>query len=224
MELLDIIAAGQGGALITRLGAAAGVDAATARAALDKLAPEIARRIAAKAQDPDEYEHLLDVLEEGEADAYLDSPRALLSRAAAQDGEDILAHLYGSLDAARREAGRIGAPDGMTPAIFERFMSYAAAVVLAAMTRRNKALAMPAASQSAAAQGGIMAMLIDAIVKGVVDGFKKAMVPRRRRTSSTYGRKRKSATTTARKPRTRSPSLQDILGDIVKDAVKLKSR
>jgi len=224
MEILDIIAAGQGGGLITRLGAAAGVDAATARAALDRLAPDIAQRIAARARDPQEFEHLLDVLEEGEADAYLDSPRALLSRAATRDGEDILAHLYGSLDAARREATIIGAPAGMKAAVFERFMTFAAALVLAAMTRRNKMLAMPAAaSQSVASQGGIVAMLIDAVVKGLVDGFKRAMLPRRRRASTTYGRKKKRSGP-KRSTRTRTPSLQDILGDIVKDAVKPRPR
>jgi hypothetical protein len=142
---------------------------------------------------------------------------------AVQDGEDILTHLYGSLEVARRQARAIGAPAGMKTATFERIMSHAAALVLAAMTRRSKMLAMPAVgSLPAASQGGIMAVLIDAVVKGIVDGLKRAMLPRRRRASTAYGRRKKRST--SRTKRTTSPRLEDILGDIIKDAAKSKSR
>ena len=219
MEILDIIASAQGGALVTHLAAAAGVDQETARAALDRLVPEIARRIAEKATDPDEYEHLLGVVDDSEADDYLDNPRTLLSRSATKDGEDILAYLYGSLDAARREAARIGAPPGMKKPTFEALMTFAAALVLAAMTRRSKTLAMPAAGLVGGAGGGIASVLIGAVVKGLVDGMKRALVPRRRRTRIS----RRRSSSSRRKRSSRTPSLNDILGDLVKGALKPKS-
>lgn len=219
MEIFDIIVSSQGGALIAHLAAAAGVDQETARSALDRLVPEIGRCIAEKATNSEEHERLLAVVADSEADDYLDTPRTLLSRSAVQDGEDILTYLYGSLEAARAEAARIGAPDGMTQATFERLMTFAAALVLAAMTRRSKTLAMPAAALGSSSGGGIVAALVGAVVKGLVDGMKRALVPRRRRTR--IGSRRTSRT--RRKKSTRTPSLNDILGDLVKDALKPKS-
>jgi len=219
MEIPEIIASAQGGHLITHLAAAAGVDQPTARAALDRLVPEIASRIADKAGDPEEHQHLLDVVDDSEADDYLDNPRTLLSRSATKDGEDILAYLYGSVAAARREAARIGAPAGMEQPTFEALMTFAAVLVLAAMTRRSKRLAMPAAGLLGSGNGGIAAALIGAVVKGLIDGMKRALVPRRRRTS--IGTRRRSSS--RRKKSNRKPDLNDILGDLVKDALKPKS-
>ncbi len=219
MEILDIITNAQGGAVPAQLGAAAGVDAETARAALERLVPDIARRIARKAENRDDYERLLDELDDSEADKYLDNSSALLSRAAARDGEDILEYLYGSLADARRQAASIGPPAGMNEATFGRLMTYAATLVLAAMIRRNKLLVAPAADFAAAPGSGIAASLIGAVIKGIVDGFKRAMLPRRRRTR--LSTRHKSRRTRSRRGRT--PSLQDILGDLVKDAVKSRS-
>ena len=220
MEILDIIESAQGGSLIVHLAAAAGVDAPTAEAAMRALAPELARAIANKASDPDEYEHLIDSLNSSEADDYLDNPRAFLSRAATRDGEEILTYLYGSLDVARARANAIGAPNGMKETTFTRFMTFAAVLVVAAMTRRNKTFAMQATpAASSPPLNGVMAMLVDAVVKGVVDGLKRAMLPRRRRITVGYGRKKRRKRT-RRKTRTRTPSLNDILGNLLKNATR----
>ncbi len=218
MEILDIIEKAQNGTMMAQLAASAEVDLPTAKAAMHALAPELARAIADKASDRDGYEHLVNALNSGEADDYLENTRAFLSRSAARDGEAILTYLYGSLDAARARADAIGAPEGMKKDTFSRFMTFAAVLVVAAMTRRNKAFAMQAAPlTSSPALNGVMAVIIDAVVKGVVDGFKRAMLPRRRRITISYGRKKTRRLTRRRAPK-RSPSLNDILGDLLKDA------
>jgi len=219
MEILDIITSAQSGGLIVQLATAAGVDPQTARTALDALVPAIAGRIAEKASDEDEHAHLLAVVDDSEADDYLDNARTLLSRSAVRDGEDILTYLYGSLDAARSEAERISAPAGMTQETFDRLMTFAAALVLAAMTRRNKMLKMPATALGVSAGSCIAAGLVGAVIKGFVDGMKRALVPRRRRTR--IGTRRTSRT--RRKRSSRAPSLNDILGNLVKDELKPKS-
>lgn len=220
MEILDIIDKAQNGTLMAQLAASAEVDLQTARAAMHALAPELARAIADKASDPDEYQHLIDSLHSGEADDYLENSRAFLSRTAARDGESILTYLYGSLDAARARANAIGAPEGMKENTFSRFMTFAAVLVVAAMTRRNKAFAMQTAPlTSSSTVNGIMSVLVDALVKGVVDGFKRAMLPRRRRITVSYGRK-KTRKRTRRKTPSRTPSLNDILGNLLKDAMR----
>ncbi len=216
MEILDIIETAQNGTLMAQLAAAAEVDLQTAKAAMRALAPELARAIADKAGNRDGYEHLIDSLHSGEADDYLENSRALLSRSAARDGEAVLTYLYGSLDAARARATAIGAPAGMSEAIFSRFFTFAAVLMVAAMTRRNRLhdQQTPAALTSATVTGGILSVLIDALAKGVVDGFKRAMLPRRRRITVSYGRKKSRA---RRRPRARTPSLNDILGNLLKD-------
>ena len=91
MSLMSILAAGENGNYFPNAAKACGLSAAEAEASLEKLCPAIAAQLKAKAQnDPEAFEALLDLLEEGgNLDGLTDSE-------AIEDGSTVLADVYGS--------------------------------------------------------------------------------------------------------------------------------
>lgn len=136
MSPMEIIAAGQHGLLIQAVAGVIGVEEGVARNAIERLLKAIGRRLSERAADPAEQENVLDVLAGGDFQLCLDDPRALFGPFAVRDGEGLLAYLYGSLEAARAEARRIGPPRGLDKEVFARLLTLAASLLLAALARR----------------------------------------------------------------------------------------
>jgi hypothetical protein len=231
--IIDILRHAQGGNLIVNLAAAAGIDTDRADAALDILSRAIARKIAARMDDPERYEGLLDILDDDDHDEYLDDPGEILSRDAVEDGEEILRVTYGSLNNAHRATGELEIPHGVEPDVFRRLMTLAATLTLAAMARRKQLYQIGITSQSGdePAERGFIASMISAIITGFVEGFRQAITRKRsrrrsRRTTlesifgagrSTRRSMRSRRTSRSRKRRrSRTPSLDDLLGDVLK--------
>ncbi len=229
MELLDVITSANGGQQTAAIAAAAGIGPGELNDLLARQVPAIARRIHEKARgDEAELEAIFDILEDGEAEDYLTSPRTLTSRAATVDGEDILEHLYGSVEEAARVARDLGAPRGMEPQLAARLMTYSAVLTVAAMSRRYRAEVLPAAQMAQGSSGGgLVAMLVQAIIAGLIRALKNALLPRRRsraRYSTRYRRRRRKSTrsrsrrrsTRSRRSRRSRSILEDILSDVLR--------
>ena len=217
-ELIDIILASNQGRTAGALALAGGYPADAAEKALKTLVRDIGHRMAMKAQDPDEFELILDVIEAGEHDDYLTNPDALLSREAAQEGEEILAHVYGSLDRARTVARSLRRPHGINEDKMERLMSLAATLCVAATVARGRQGFM------AADLGGVTQTFWTEMVNGVIKGI--TYVPPRRRRRRNRATVAKSYATSAKRKRQRrrsrrktNPSLSDVFGELIKRAL-----
>ena len=233
-ELLDRISAANNGAQLTALASAAGLQPEHLAALLRKQVPEVALRIHARAaEDEAELDAIFDILEDGEAARYLSDPRYLTSRAAVEDGEDILAHLYGSLDKARAAIRDEDIPEGVSRQQAERLFTYAATLAVAAMSERYQREVAPAlglmgggVTAASGASGGLLATIINALVQGLLRGLRNALLPRRRRRYSRryrrysrsyrrrgYSRRRSYR---RRRRRRRRSTLERVLGDLLK--------
>ncbi|HHN72750.1 MAG TPA: hypothetical protein ENK13_01545 [Thermopetrobacter sp.] len=233
-ELLDRISAANDGAQLAALATAAGLTPEALATLLRKQVPEVALRIHARATDDEaELDAIFDILEDGEAARYLADPRYLTSRAAVADGEDILAHLYGSLDKARAAIRDEDIPEGVSRQQAERLFTYAATLAVAAMSERYQQEVAPALglmgtdalAASGRASGGLLSMLIAALVQGIVRALRNALLPRRRRRYSRryrrysrsyrrrgYSRRRSYR---RRRRRRRRGTLERVLGDLL---------
>ena len=119
--------------------------------------------------------------------------------------------------------------------VFARLMTMAASLTFAAMARRNQQFQLAAASDTngennSGSGEGFLAMLISALVTGLMQGLRQAVRPRRRRRRRRSileqvlgtGRQRSRRSTRRRKTRRRktrrrkSPSLNDLLGDLLR--------
>ena len=217
-ELIDIILASNQGRTAGALGLAGGYSTDTAEKALKTLVRDIGHRMAMKAQDPEELELILDVIEAGEHDDYLTNPDSLLSRDAVQEGEEILAHVYGSLERARTVARSLRRPHGMTEDKMERLMSLAATLSVAAMVARGRQGFM------AADLGGVTQSFWKELVQAVIKGITYVPPKRRKRRSRatvarSYAGSRKRKRQRSRSRRRASPSLADVFGELVKRAL-----
>jgi hypothetical protein len=210
VSITTILEAAEGGRFFANAARAAGVSEEEARAATLKLAPAIAQQLKDKAaKDPEAFEQLLDLIEEGDA-AELQQDGALTDGDAQSDGARILDDLYGSAQAAQASllglAGSIAKVPGYTLA------SINASAVLAALSASNAAKLKDGGPQAASsAGGGLLSILLAALVKGLLQGARRQLAPRRRRQrySSYYGRRR-----TARRRRP-TIGLDDVFREIL---------
>ena len=151
MALIDTLASAQGGAFFANIAAATGLGAAEAKTAVAAIGPAIAAQIKNKAEaDPEAFEDLLDLLEDG-GDADLDNPRALTGGEAVADGNAILTDIYGSRNAAIVDMRKLAGSVAEAP--LEKLAAIAATAVLAALARSH-ARVMPLTGAPAAAETG----------------------------------------------------------------------
>ena len=209
MTLMSILATSDNGNYFSNVAQACSMSAGDAKSVLERLCPAIASRLKSKMQsDNNAFEALLDLLDEGgDLDGLADSE-------AIADGKAVLDDLYGSTPAALAEMKKL-AP-GLSDAQYENISAIAATSVLAVLAKSYATPATLAASTGDAPQGGgILATIIAALVKGLLQGARSQLAPRRRRRrsyTSYFGTRRK---TTRRKQRAKTPTLEDIFGQIL---------
>ena len=210
MALMDILDAAQGGAFYANVGKAAGLSAADAKSAMGKLCPAYAAALRQRAEDPDAFEALLELLEDGGQDAILDDVAALADPEVLDDGAAILKDLYG--DKADREAASL--VSGLAAGPLAKLAALSATSVLAVLAQSNKPQQLASADQPAAGGGGFFSTIVTALVEGLMKGAARSLAPkrRRRRYTSYYGTRRRKAPV---RHRTRTPSLDDIFGQIL---------
>lgn len=209
MSLMAVIEAGHKGLLMQAVAGLLGSDEAVARDAMERLLRALAHRLSLRAGDPAEQEFVLDVLARGGYQRALDDPRILFGRDGVRDGEEALAYLYGSLEAARAAVRAIGPPAGIEREVFARLATLAALLLLAGLARELDQLASERATE--AGPMGMLKGLGRVAVRALVDGttrtlyrrgpsFSRRMASRRRQPGgTTFGR----------------PGLDELLGDLL---------
>ena len=213
MSMMTILAAAQNGNYFASVANACGMSAGEAKPNLEKLCPAIARQLKTKAQnDHEAFEALLDLLDEGSSSSDLDN---LTDSEAIADGKAVLEDIYGSPANALAEMKRL-AP-GLDDTQCEKISAVAATSVLAVLAKSYSAPATLAAVSDPAPQGkGMVGIIISAILTGILQGIARQLTPRRRRRrsySGYFGTRRRKAT--RRRTRTRTPTLEDIFGQIL---------
>jgi hypothetical protein len=213
MTMMTILDAAQNGNYFARVAKACGMTASEAKSNLEKLCPAIARQLKSKSQnDYEALEALLDLLDEGSGSSDLDN---LTDSEAIADGNAVLEDIYGSPADALTEL-KLLAP-GLDDAQCEKISAIAATSVLAVLAKTNSVPAtLAAVSDPAPQSGGLLATIISAVFKGLLQGLARQLAPRRRRRrsySDYFGTRRRR--TTRRRTRTRTPTLEDIFGQIL---------
>lgn len=216
MGLMEILRSAQDGQFFVNAGHAAGIAPEKAEDALRRMGAAIAGQLRERAEDPEALERLLDLLEDGDGDAFLDDSNFMDDPELIEDGEAVLADIYGSAAAARK-ALAIGPRD----AAMNKLSAIAASAVLAVLARQyaqpqtQGLMGEQRAAGNGDEQGGIFSTIIEAVVKGAVQGATRQLAPkrRRRRATSIFGTTKRKRTT--RKKRSGTFSLDQIFGEIL---------
>ena len=212
MTILAEIERAQDGALLVRLAKAMDLSPVDARLALSAFCPAIARQLEARvAGDARAYDNLAALLDDGTGSDLLANSDTLLGAETAEDGNAILADLYGSRDTAVRTMREM-APRLPEMALL-RLAAIAAALVLDAMVRNHARLSL-AGAMPAASGGGLVGTILSSIVRGALRGAMRQLAPRRRRRrryTDYFAPRRKPA----RRRRRRGASLEDVFAEIL---------
>ena len=213
MSIQDILGNTEGGAFYRNAGKAAGVTEVVAKSAIGKLAPAIAQSLKDRAgADPEAFEALLELLEDN-GDADLNAAGALTDKEAQSDGAAILKDIHGTAAAAYAVAGKL--VSGIAPEALATLNAISATGVLAALSQQNVATLADGAATVADTQsggGGFLSVLIAALLKGLLQGASRQLVPKRRRRRYTNYSGRRTA---PRRRRRTTPGLDDIFKSIL---------
>jgi hypothetical protein len=213
MTIMTILDVAQHGNYFASVANACGMSASEAKSNLEKLCPAIARQLKSKAQnDGEAFEALLDLLDEGGGGSDLDN---LTDSEAIADGKVVLEDIYGSPSVALAEMKRL--VPGLVDTQYDKISAIAATSVLAVLARTNSVPATLAdVSDPAPQSGGLLQTIISAVLKGIFQSLARRLAPRRRRRrsySDYFGTRRRR--TTRRRTRARTPTLEDIFGQIL---------
>ncbi len=136
MDLLDIIANAHDGRGLDNLGGQFGLDRDQTQAALEQLAPAVAAGLRRNAGSPQGMAALLEALQSGGHERYLDDGDAVQFDRVAGDGNNILGHVFGSKDVSRGVAMHAAGQSGIGGAILKQLLPIIASMVLGALTRK----------------------------------------------------------------------------------------
>ena len=224
-NILETINAGNNGQLVIGLGKHLYADPKHIAAVLEKLVPWIAGHIQTKADNnPQDFTDLLEIVDDEEQVNFLEKPSWSFSQAAFDDGQDILSHLFGTQEKAFEASKDITDFKGLDEKAHRSIVLLTATYCVAAMASRNQALFLNDEPEDDEEPSGIWAVIIAALLKGLMQGLTRKR-PRRRSRRRTYGRKRttrkrsstrrrKSTKTRRRKRHKKTPSLNDLIGDL----------
>jgi hypothetical protein len=222
MSLMTLLEQAQGGGLYDAVARSLDLDDAETRKAMRQLCPAIAARLREKAAaDPDLFQTLLDLIEEGAEGSPLDTVEALTGAEAVADGNAILEDVYGSRNEAMVALREVD--ETIPERELRKLAPISATAVVAALAQANRPMALaqsaaPARSGTGGGTGGegIIATLVSAIIAGIVSALSRQLTSRTRRRTPRYSRTR-SKRKTSRTPRRRTTtaSVDDVFRDIL---------
>jgi hypothetical protein len=189
MAIIEILEAAEGGHFFRNAAAACGLNEGTVRSISAKLAPAIAQRLKDKvAKNPDAFDTLLDSLGE-DSDVDLSVEGSLTDMDAQTDGSAILGDIYDSAAGANAVLKGLGGP--VDKAALSTLASINATAVLAVLAASN-AQRLSSDAAPATASGGLMSIIIEALLKGFMQSARRQLAPKRRRRRYTgyFGQRR----------------------------------
>jgi len=166
--LLDAILSSAGGNVVDQLARQYNTNPHQTRDALSQLTQVLGKGLSNNTSTATGLGGLLEALERGNHDRYLQDPDVLGRLEARADGDAILGHIFGNKEVSRDVASRVGGNTGIDPAIIKQFLPLAAALLMGFLSKQQQAGALPSRPAAAARPGSPLTDLLDANRDGSV--------------------------------------------------------
>ena len=173
MNLLQTLLEAQGGQLVGKLAQNFGLDQAQAGAALQQLVPMLAGGVQRNANQAGGLDSIINALQGGNHEQYLDNHTRLTQPQAVDDGNAILGHIFGSKEVSRQVAAHAATNTGIDAGILKQMLPVVASMVMGAMKQRavgggltNSQAGMGGGAQSPL--GGLLTSFLDSNKDGSV--------------------------------------------------------
>ncbi len=138
LNLLEMIQTANGGAAQRELGQRLGLDESQTQAALKSLLPALSAGLKANTQKPGGVAALMEALNRGQHDVYLDQPERLHQPETVEDGNAILGHLLGSRDISRSVASAASQKTGLSDTLLKSALPLVASLVMGSLSKQSK--------------------------------------------------------------------------------------
>ena len=181
MNLMEAILGGNGSP-VSSMARQFGLEEGQVTQVIQQMIPALTNGVKKNIQKKSGLEGLLQALNKGNHDRYLDDSDALLN--ATDDGNGILKHILGSKDMSRALADRASRTTGVSSGILKKMLPLIAALVMGSLKKQGSSSGMldqllggilgGGRSTSRASAGG---GLLGGILGGLLGGRKKSAAP-----------------------------------------------
>lgn len=171
--MLDMLMQAQGGSAIDNLGRQFGLSGAATQDAVRQLLPAISSGLKQNTATSGGLVDLLNALQRGNHDRYLDDPGAIADTRATEDGNGILGHVFGSKDVSRAVADEASANTGIGAAVIKQMLPIVASMVMGALAKNTRDPGMQSILQGVlgGSTGGHRGGGLDGTLGGVLEGM-----------------------------------------------------
>lgn len=138
INLFDMLTQTNNGAAVQQVGQQTGLQPDMAQAAIKALLPAIAGGLQRNVQQPGGLQSLLDALQNGHHEQYLDQPETLGKPESIADGNAILGHLLGSKDTSRAVAAQAAQKTGLSEQVLKSVLPMVASMAMASLSKQTR--------------------------------------------------------------------------------------
>ncbi|NNC96875.1 MAG: DUF937 domain-containing protein [Gammaproteobacteria bacterium] len=219
-SLLEMILKSQNGDLVKQIGNQHGLEPNQAFDAIRNLLPSLTKGMNQNIQKEGGLGNLLDALNKGKHQKYIEDPRAITTPQAIDDGNSILGHILGSKDRSREVARQASQATGIDYEILKKILPQVAGASMGGMSKRVNSRdsgslieALTKASQQSGGNDGGLGNILGQVLGGQAP---QAAPPPKRGglgglLGSIFGRKKAPPPP----PQPKMPDLGGILGGIL---------
>ena len=136
MNLMEAILSG-GGSPVSTMAKQFGLGEDQVAQVLQKMIPALTNGVKKNVQQKSGLEGLLQALNKGNHDRYLDNPDALLGAEAVDDGNGILGHIFGKKETSRELANRTAQTTGISAGILKKMLPLIAGLVMGSLKKQG---------------------------------------------------------------------------------------
>jgi hypothetical protein len=154
MSLLDAVLGKQNADMVAQLAQSAGIDQNDVQNIVRQLLPAVSRGIKSNATSSEGLQGLLNALQTGNHQRYIDHPEALQEETAKADGNAILSHIFGSKEVSRNVAAHAAQETGADTGIIKKLLPLVATVVMGALSKQSSDKTLSAGSAQSYGQSG----------------------------------------------------------------------
>ncbi len=138
MNLLEAILGAQNGASAQQAGSALGLDQSQTQNAIAALLPAISSAFKKNTQSPQGFGQLMEALQRGNHQQYLEEPERMGREESITDGNAILGHLFGSKDVSRAVAGHAAEKTGIGADVLKKLLPMVATMAMGSLSQQTR--------------------------------------------------------------------------------------
>lgn len=158
MNLLDLLLSPENKGAMDSLSQNFNLSPQQTNAAVKELIPALTRGMQKNTGDAPGLDDLLAALQKGNHSNYLDSPDVLGKSATANDGNDILGHIFGNKQVSRDVAARASQRSGIASGVLKKMLPIVATMVMGQLGKKLLGGGQPVNRSSS---GGLVSSLLD---------------------------------------------------------------